>query len=68
MKLEKQLDNKTHLGDVHLMRFFMNQSWLERKLQRYQRKQFERNVREQEITQYQMTVHADRDTAEFRWR
>lgn len=68
MKLEKQLDNKHHLGDVHLMRFFMNQSWVERKLQRFKRKQFERSSREQELSTYQMTVHADKDAAGFHWR
>ena len=66
-KLEKQLDNKRHLGDVHLMRFFMNQSWLSRKVQRYQRKKFERESRANELAAFGMTVHAMREAAEFRW-
>ena len=67
MKLEKQLDNKRHLGDVHLMRFFMNQSWLARKVQRYQRKTFEREARANELAAFGMTVHAMREAGEFRW-
>lgn len=52
----------------HNDRRILNQGWLERKLERHQRKKLTRQWRDAELKQYGMTLFADRFNGEFHWR
>jgi GT2 family glycosyltransferase len=58
LKLEKVMDQRDSLGNRNLMRLYMNQTWLGRKLARYKRRNLLEQAREQELAAYEMTVHA----------
>lgn len=58
LKLEKALDQRDSLGNRNLMRLYMNQSWVDRKLARYKRRSLLAQARQDELLTYEMTVHA----------
>jgi GT2 family glycosyltransferase len=58
LKLEKVMDQRDSLGNRNLMRLYMNQTWVGRKLARYKRRNLLAQAREQELAAYEITVHA----------
>jgi len=58
LKLEKALDQRDSLGNRNLMRLYMAQSWLARKLSRHQRRGLLNAARAHELAVYGKTVHA----------
>jgi hypothetical protein len=58
LKLEKAMDQRDSLGNRNLMRLYMNQTWVGRKLARYKRRNLLAQARQQELAAYDMTVHA----------
>lgn len=58
LKMEKALDQGDSLGNRNLMRLYMNQTWIARKIARHKRRSLLANVRERELQAYGMTVHA----------
>jgi GT2 family glycosyltransferase len=58
LKLEKALDQRDSLGNRNLMRLYMNQTWIARKIARFQRRNMLANLRAHELATYDMTVHA----------
>jgi hypothetical protein len=58
LKLEMKLDQRDSLGNRNLMRLYMAQSWLARKLSRYQRRSLVRAACVNELATYGKTVHA----------
>lgn len=67
MKQEKGLQSSDLLVK-HNDRALMQQSWLERKISRHQRKRQERSWRDSELAQYGMTLHGERVNGEFSWK
>lgn len=67
LKLEMALDQKDSLGDRSLMRLYMAQSWIDRKLARYQRRKLLNETRAHELSFYGMTVHALRNADQYDW-
>lgn len=66
MKLERGMKEKDGLG----YRFnykLLNQSWLQRKLTKAQRKRQECSWRNQEMAEYGMSIHGLRENGDFRW-
>ncbi len=66
MKLERGLKEKDGLGYRYNYKL-LNQSWLERKLLKAQKKKQERLWRDSEIDQYGMSIHGIRENNQFRW-
>jgi len=58
LKLEKAMDQRDSLGNRNLMRLYMNQTWVGRKLARYKRRNLLAQARQQELAAYDMSVHA----------
>jgi hypothetical protein len=58
LKLEKALDQRDSLGNRNLMRLYMNQTWVARKIARFKRRGMLANLRTHEIATYDMTIHA----------
>jgi GT2 family glycosyltransferase len=58
LKLEKAMGQRDSLGSRNLMRLYMNQTWVGRKLARYKQRNLLERAREQELAAYEMTVHA----------
>ncbi|MEN9670286.1 MAG: hypothetical protein RL018_563 [Pseudomonadota bacterium] len=67
LKLEMNLDQRDSLGNRNLMRLYLSQSWLARKMARYQRRKLLRTTRANELSLYGTTVHGLHDTANMRW-
>lgn len=67
LKLEKALDQRDSLGNRNLMRFYMNQTWVARKLARFQRRRLLATTRAHELATYGMTVHAINRDVEQAW-
>ena len=66
MKQERGLQEKDGLANRYNYKL-LNQSWLERKLRKAQRKKQEKVWRDTEVNQYGMSIHGLRDAGEFRW-
>ena len=66
MKLERGLKENQDLPYRYNYRL-LNQSWLERKLGKMRRKQQERIWRDEEITQFGISMHGIREQGQFRW-
>jgi GT2 family glycosyltransferase len=63
LKLEMKLNQNDSLGNRNLMRLYMAQTWLARKLTRYSKKHLTEQMRKHELRAYGLTVHAlNRDT------
>ena len=58
LKLEMKLDQHDSLGNRNLMRLYMSQSWVARKLARYQRRKLLSDACTNEKGAYGYTVHA----------
>ncbi len=69
LKLEKKLDAKDSLGNRNLMKLYMNQTWLDRKLAKIERKKNIGAAKSKELQQFGMTVHAlnFNDAAHWVW-
>ncbi|MFY8015509.1 MAG: glycosyltransferase family 2 protein [Limnohabitans sp.] len=57
LKLEKKLDAKDSLGNRNLMKLYMNQTWLDRKMGKIKRKKNIDAAKSKELHQFGMTVH-----------
>jgi len=58
LKLEMKLDQRDSLGSRNLMRLYMAQSWLTRKLSRHQRRSLIKTASANELATFGKTVHA----------
>jgi glycosyltransferase involved in cell wall biosynthesis len=67
LKLEMALDQRDSLGNRNLMRLYMAQTWLARKLARYQRRRLLKAARESEFAMCGKTVHALHRKAGAAW-
>ena len=68
LKLEKALDQRDSLGNRNLMRLYMAQSWVARKLSRYQRRSMLKVACTYELETYGLSVHALHDGCDWLWR
>jgi GT2 family glycosyltransferase len=68
VKTERGLSQKASLGSRNNSRKLLNQNWLQRKWEKFKRKQNLKNARAQELQAYGMSIHADRRNQEFIWR
>jgi GT2 family glycosyltransferase len=68
LKLEMKLDQKDSLGNRNLMRLYMAQSWVARKLARYQRRSLLKAARTYEVSTFGRSVHGIRDADAYEWR
>jgi GT2 family glycosyltransferase len=68
LKLEMKLDQKDSLGNRNLMKLYMNQTWLARKITRYRRSSFLKAARGHEVSHFEKSVHAIRSAETFVWR
>jgi glycosyltransferase involved in cell wall biosynthesis len=66
MKQEKNLSLNQGLANRYNYRL-LNQSWLERKWRKYQRKKQQNRWHDQELAQYGMTLHGQRKNNSFEW-
>jgi GT2 family glycosyltransferase len=67
LKLEMKLDQNDSLGNRNLMRLYMAQSWVARKIARYQRRKLLRDARSHELSVYGKTVHVLREGNQNNW-
>lgn len=67
LKLEKALDQRDSLGNRNLMRLYMAQTWLARKLARYQRRRLLKAARANELAMCGKTLHAIHRKAGAAW-
>jgi len=67
MKKERGLSEKDGLGYRYNYRL-LQQTWLQRKLNKMRRKQQHKNWRETELAQFGMTMHGIRANQEFIWQ
>lgn len=67
MKVERGLSQKDGLGYRYNYRL-LQQSWFERKLNKFYRKRQQKSWRNAEIAQYGMTMHGLRINNEFQWK
>jgi GT2 family glycosyltransferase len=67
LKLEMKLDQNESLGNRNLMRLYMAQSWVARKIARYQRRKLLRDARSHELSVYGKTVHVLREGNQNNW-
>ncbi len=66
MKLERGLKEKDGLGYRYNYKL-LNQSWLERKLNKSKKKSQEKIWRHEELSQHAMTLHGIRENQAFKW-
>lgn len=68
LKLEMKLDQNDSLGNRNLMRLYMAQSWVARKLARLKRQRLLQSASEYEENSFDRTVHVIRNQDVFEWR
>jgi GT2 family glycosyltransferase len=68
LKLEMKLDQNDSLGNRNLMRLYMAQSWVARKLARFRRRKLLSEACTYELMTYGLAVHAVRDKNLFFWQ
>jgi len=68
LKLEMKLDQNDSLGNRNLMRLYMAQSWVARKLARYERRSLLKAARTYEVGTFGRSVHGIRDADAYEWR
>ena len=68
LKLEMKIDQRDSLGNRNLMRLYMAQSWLSRKLSRYQRRNLIKAASEYELATYEKSVHALNNKSGGKWK
>ena len=66
MKLERGMKEKDGLGYRYNYKL-LNQSWLERKLLKAQKKKQENIWQESEVKEHGMTIHGIRESGQFKW-
>ena len=66
MKQERGLTAKDGLANRYNYKL-LSQSWLERKLNKLQRRAQEKRWRDSEFTRYEMSIHGLREDGQFRW-
>jgi GT2 family glycosyltransferase len=66
MKQERGLKQNDGLANRYNYKL-LNQSWIERKIKKVQRKKQERSWRNAEFNQYGMSIHGLREAGEFKW-
>ena len=66
MKRERGLTDKQGLSDRHAYRL-LNQSWLQRKLEKRKKIANLKSWRAQELTVFGMTLHGVREDGKFKW-
>jgi GT2 family glycosyltransferase len=67
MKLERGLKEKDGLGYRYNYKL-LNQTWLERKLNKAAKKKQEKNWAESELKEFGMTIHGIRENQGFKWQ
>jgi hypothetical protein len=67
MRLEKKLKEREGLGNRNLMRLYMAQSWIARKLAQFRRKKLSKVQSKYEFDRYGRTVHAINRSDRFEW-
>ncbi len=67
LKLEKKLEEKDSLGNRNLMKLYMHQTWLQRKLAKIEKKTLLDSSKSKELQQFGMTVHALNFNEAERW-
>jgi hypothetical protein len=65
--LEKKLARKDGLGNRNLMRLYMGQSWVARKIARYKRRKLLHDARSHELSVHSKTVHVLRNGNHNNW-
>jgi GT2 family glycosyltransferase len=68
LKMEMKLEQSDSLGNRNLMRLYMNQSWVARKIARYERRKMLKESCAIELARFNMTVHSVRQSAVMDWR
>ncbi len=68
LKLEMKLDQNDSLGNRNLMRLYMAQGWVARKLARLKRQRLLVSASEYEANSFARTVHVIRHQDVFEWR
>jgi GT2 family glycosyltransferase len=68
LKLEMKLDQTDSLGSRNLMRLYMAQNWLQRKIRRLQKKRILAHAVQVELKNFDQTVHVLRQNDFFEWR
>ena len=66
MKQERGLKQKDGLANRYNYKL-LNQSWIERKVKKIQRKKQEAHWRNSEVKTYGMSIHGLRENGEFKW-
>ena len=64
---EQKLNSRGGLGDVRLMRYYMNQSWWERKRYKADLRRRQQALREAELARFGSTVHGVKKGGDLRW-
>ncbi len=67
LKLEKKMEERDSLGNRNLMKMYMAQGWLTRKLTRYERRKFLRVKQASELQDFGMSLHAVRSSKAMTW-
>ncbi len=67
LKLEKKMDEKDSLGNRNLMRLYMHQTWLQRKMAKLEKKKRLNVSRQKELQKFDMTVHVLNDKGAEQW-
>jgi GT2 family glycosyltransferase len=67
LKLEMKLDQNDSLGNRNLMRLYMHQTWMERKMARYSRKKLTKNAARYELQRVGLTVHLLKNDNKTTW-
>jgi GT2 family glycosyltransferase len=68
LKLEKKLDERQSLGSRSLMRMYMMQDWVSRKISRFKRRELLVKSRVHELKNFGKTVHALSQEAGTPWK
>ena len=68
LKLEMKLNQRDSLGNRNLMRLYMSQTWLGRKIDRFKKRRLLKNATHYERYAYQISVHGLRSSSTFEWK
>jgi GT2 family glycosyltransferase len=68
LKLEKKMAQRDSLGNRNVMRLYMSQTWLGRKVERFKKRRSLKNAAHYEWSTYQISVHGLRRSSSFEWK
>jgi GT2 family glycosyltransferase len=68
LKFEMKLAQNESLGSRNLMKLYMSQTWIARKIARYKRRMLLNQSAKYECHQYQISVHGVRIKGSFEWK